>query len=88
MRRPLVAAELALCVMLLIGAGLLIRSFQQLQEVSPGFNAGNVLTLELTMTGRRYGGCAERCIETYREIWERLGALPGVTRPAACRCCR
>jgi predicted permease len=78
MRRLLVAGELALCVMLLVGAGLLIRSFSHLEQVPPGFNASNVLTLELTMTGRRYAD-AERVIQTYRDLWNRLAVLPGVT---------
>ena len=77
LRRLLVVAELALSVMLLIGAGLLIRSFSHLQQVSPGFSADNVLTLELTMTGRKYND-AEAVLLTYRQLWERLARLPGV----------
>ena len=77
MRRLLVIAELALAVMLLVGAGLLVRSFARLQTVAPGFNAGGVLTLELTMSGQKYanGGLV---LETYQRLWERLDALPGV----------
>jgi predicted permease len=78
MRRLLVVAELALSVMLLIGAGLLIRSFAHLQNVSPGFNPVNVLTLELTMGGRKYSD-VEAVLETYKRLWERLSSLPGVT---------
>jgi predicted permease len=78
LRRALVIAELALSVMLLIGAGLLLRSFVRLQQVPPGFNPGNVLTLELTMAGRKYAEPA-RVLETYRLLWDRLAALPGVT---------
>ena len=78
LRRLLVVAELALSVMLLIGAGLLIRSFSHLQNVSPGFNPANVLTLELTMTGRKYND-ADAVLRTYKQLWERLSALPGVT---------
>jgi predicted permease len=77
LRRWLVAGELALCVMLLIAAGLLIRSFQQLQAVSPGFDYRNVLTFELTMTGRAYAD-SQRVVDTYRDLWARLDALPGV----------
>ena len=78
LRRLLVTAELALAVALLIGAGLLIRSFAHLLDVPPGFNPANVLTLEVTLTGRKYADAASLA-ETYRRLWERLHALPGVT---------
>ena len=78
LRRTLVICELALSVMLLIASGLLIRSFVHLQRVDPGFNASNVLTLELTMTGRKYAQ-PERVLETYRELWTNLASLPGAT---------
>lgn len=77
-RRLLVVAELALSVVLLIGAGLLIRSFAHLQQVPPGFNPSNTLTLEVTMSGRKYAD-AKVVLETYRQLWQRLGQLPGVT---------
>ncbi len=78
LRRLLVAAEIALCVVLLIAAGLLVRSFAGLLDVPPGFNPRGVLTLELTMSGRRYAE-PEAVVEAYRRIWERLRALPGVS---------
>ena len=78
LRRLLVIAELSLSVMLLVGAGLLIRSFTALQGIAPGFEARNVLTLELTMTGRKYND-ADAVLQTYKRLWERLGALPGVS---------
>ena len=71
LRRLLVIAELALSVVLLIGAGLLIRSVAHLQNVRPGFDADGVLTLELTMSGRKYGdGPAVQ--NAYKSLWERL----------------
>jgi predicted permease len=76
-RRLLVVAELALSVMLLIGASLLVRSFSELQRVSPGFNPENVLTFELSMNGPKYEQ-PQRVIDTYRAIWQRLEALAGV----------
>jgi predicted permease len=79
LRRLLVVSELALSVMLLIGAGLLVRSFWQVLSVPPGFNPANVLTLELTMSGRKYTE-PQTIIETYRRIWEELARLPGVSR--------
>jgi predicted permease len=78
LRRALVVGELALSVMLVVGAGLLVRSFIRLQQVPPGFNASNVLTFELTMTGPKFGE-ATAVVDTYREIWTRVSALPGVS---------
>jgi len=82
LRRLLVVAELALCVMVLVGAGLLIRSFGRLQRVSPGFNARNVLTLELTLSGPKYKD-PQAVLGTYRDLWNRVEALPGVTAAGA-----
>jgi predicted permease len=82
LRRLLVVAELALCVMVLIGAGLLIRSFARLQDVSPGFNAKNVLTMELTLSGPKYKD-PQAVLATYRDLWNRIEALPGVTAAGA-----
>jgi predicted permease len=82
LRRMLVISEMALSVVLLIGAGLLIRSFSRLLQVSPGFNPENVLTVELTMSGPKYtDGTA--ILATYHQLWQRLEALPGVTAAGA-----
>jgi len=75
-RRLLVVSELAISVVLLIGAGLLIRSFARLQNVSPGFNPRGVLTFDLTMTGRKYND-KTTILNTYRQLWERLEHSPG-----------
>ncbi|HEY6384549.1 MAG TPA: ABC transporter permease [Candidatus Acidoferrum sp.] len=75
MRRLLVVSELALSVVLLIAAGLLIRSFARLQNVAPGFNPRNVLTFELALNGHRYGD--KQTIEnTYRQLWTALEQIP------------
>lgn len=76
LRRLLVVAELALSVMLLIGAGLLIRSFARLSNVNPGFNPRGVLTLGLTMSGHKYDS-PKLVLDTYRQLWDRLERLPG-----------
>jgi predicted permease len=78
MRRLLVVSEVSLSVILLIAAGLLIRSFVHLQNVHPGFDPAGTLTLELTMSGRKYND-AQTVLQTYRQLWERLARLPGVT---------
>ena len=78
MRRVLVGGETALAVVLLIAAGLLVRSFARVQQVPPGFNPRDVLTFELTMTGARYAE-PPAVLATYRQLWQRLESLPGVT---------
>lgn len=78
LRRMLVISELALSVVLLIAAGLLIRSFARLQNVAPGFNPQNVLTFELALNGRRYGD-RQIVLNTYRQLWNVLEQIPGVT---------
>jgi len=78
MRRLLVVSELALSVVLLIAAGLLMRSFAQLQSIAPGFNQKNVLTFELALNGQRYDDEQMR-LNTYRQLWSALGRIPGVT---------
>jgi predicted permease len=82
LRRSLVIGEIALCAMLLIGAGLLIRSFERVRNVNPGFDPHNVLTLELTMTGERYKN-KDGVLAAYHELWQRLENLPGVTSAGA-----
>ncbi|MEX2284552.1 MAG: ABC transporter permease [Gemmatimonadota bacterium] len=77
LRRTLVMAELALSVVLLIGAGLLIRSFSQLRDVPPGFNPSGVLTFELALTGPKYPS-GPAVLNTYQQLWQRLDAIPGV----------
>jgi putative ABC transport system permease protein len=76
-RNLLIVAEVALSVVLLVGAGLLIRSFVALQRVDPGYDAGDVLTFELSMPFGKYpGGSARRLF--FRNLSGRLEALPGV----------
>lgn len=77
-RAFVVVAELALSVVLLISAGLLIRSMASLLRIPLGFDPKNVLTLNLTMAGGKYSDV--RVVrDTYRQLWERLERLPGVT---------
>jgi putative ABC transport system permease protein len=77
-RNLLIGAEVALSVVLLVGAGLLIRSFIALQRVNPGFDASDVLTFELSMPFGKYpGGASRRAF--FRDLAGRLEALPGVS---------
>jgi putative ABC transport system permease protein len=76
-RNTLVVSEIALSLVLLVGAGLLIRSFLGLQRVDPGFSAQDVLSLRLALEGSRYASNDSRSA-LYRQLWERLEKLPGV----------
>ena len=66
----------------LTGNLLLLRSFARLQNVPPGFQPKNVLTLELTMTGRKYEK-PQATLAAYHELWNRLEHLPGVKAAGA-----
>jgi putative ABC transport system permease protein len=77
LRNVFVVAEVALALVLLIGAGLLIRSFARLQAVDPGFNPNNLLTMRVSLPGRKYDNDRKR-IDFFRQALERMQALPGV----------
>jgi predicted permease len=77
LRRLLVVAEIALAMALLVGAGLLVRSFTQLKALERGFNPDNVLNLFINLPQARYRDEAQRAAFFSRAI-ERLQALPGV----------
>jgi predicted permease len=76
-RGALVAAEVALAVVLVIGAGLMIRSLGQLGRVDLGFEPDNVLTLQLGVPAARYD-TPDKVVNFYRQLTERLRTLPGV----------
>ncbi|MDX2030837.1 MAG: ABC transporter permease [Blastocatellia bacterium] len=77
LRSLLVVGEIALALMLLVGAGLLLRSFQRLQSVDVGFNPRSVLTLRVALPGRRYTQDEQR-ISFFTQAVERMQSLPGV----------
>ena len=82
LRSVLVISELALSVMLLTGAGLLIKSFWQLQRVDPGFNPANVLGIRVSVPDSQYPGSRERAV-LYQQMVDRIQAIPGVEDAAA-----
>ncbi|HEY2466984.1 MAG TPA: ABC transporter permease [Terracidiphilus sp.] len=82
LRGLLVISELALSLILLIGAGLLIRSFVRLQSVSPGFTADHVLTMQFAANDTKYRD--DKVLSGfYREIEARIAHLPGVVAEGA-----
>jgi putative ABC transport system permease protein len=81
-RAALVVAELALSLMLLVGAGLLIVSFRRLVDVSPGFQVRNILTMRVTLPQAKYGD-QSRVTEFFESLLTRLRAAPGVEAAAA-----
>lgn len=80
-RAALVVAEIALSVVLLLGAGLLMRTFLNIQRVDTGFDASGVVTMRLTLPRERYRG--EAINDFFDRLNERLAATPGVTSVAA-----
>jgi predicted permease len=82
MRRALVVAEIAVTVVLLVGAGLLARSFAGLQRVDPGFDANNLLILRLAPDVTRYQAAPARN-DYFRRVLDSIRELPGVESAAA-----
>jgi putative ABC transport system permease protein len=77
-----VVAEVALALVLLIGSGLMIKSFFKLQSINPGFNAENLLTVRLLLPGSKYGEDHQR-ISFFRQALSRIESLPGVRSAGA-----
>lgn len=82
LRRGFVVAEVALSLMLFIGAGLLIKSFWRLTNVNPGFQPDHLLTLHVSLPEQKYKEDAQ-VIEFFRNVPERLATLPGVKAVSA-----
>jgi len=83
LRGLLVTAELTLSLMLLIGAGLLIRSFVRLLGVSPGFNTDHVMSICTELDDPKYDKDAPARVRFYEDVLARVKSLPGVTGAGA-----
>ena len=81
LRGALVVAEVALALVLLAGAGLLMKSFLRLRQINPGFDAENVLTLRVNLSGPNYKEDHQR-LRFIDEALDKLRALPGVESAA------
>jgi putative ABC transport system permease protein len=80
LRKALIVAEVALALVLLVGAGLLVKSFQRLQQTDLGFNPDNLLTMRVALPWRKFNDQhgPERQKQFFKQLLERLPALPGV----------
>ncbi|MFY9553400.1 MAG: ABC transporter permease [Blastocatellia bacterium] len=72
-----VVAEVALALVLLVGAGLLMKSFQKIQEVDPGFRAERLLTMQVSLPGGKYNE-PQQIDAFFQQALEKIKALPGV----------
>jgi putative ABC transport system permease protein len=76
-RRLLVVFQISMAVMLVIGAGLLIKSFWRLRQVDPGFKPHNVLSLDLSLPQSKYDN-QQKINNFYNQLLERISGLPGI----------
>jgi putative ABC transport system permease protein len=81
LRRALVVGEVAVCVLLLVGAGLLVRTFANLRRVDPGFDPRGVLTAQMSLQGERYAD-PRRLNQFFEQGLDRIRRLPGVQAAA------
>jgi putative ABC transport system permease protein len=82
LRRVLVASEMALAVLLLVGSGLLLRSFSRLQDVPPGFQVDHLLVADIPLSQTAYAKPDQR-YQFFDRLVERAKALPGVRSAGA-----
>jgi len=84
LRKALIVAEVALAMVLLIGAGLLVKSFLRLQQTDLGFNPGNLLTMRVALPWRKFNDQQgpERQKQFFQQLLERLSGLPGMASAA------
>jgi putative ABC transport system permease protein len=77
LRNALVVAEIALALVVLVGAGLLMRGFERLRTVDPGFQSANRLTMRVPLGGGR-NNAIERRVAFFQQLTDKIAALPGV----------
>jgi putative ABC transport system permease protein len=82
LRRAFVAAEIAIAIVLLVGAGLMIRTFLALRAIDPGWKPDGVVTLEVSVAGTSHAAPEQR-EPVYRQLLERIRAVPGVAAAGA-----
>jgi putative ABC transport system permease protein len=84
-RQFLMGGQVALALVLIVFSGLMLRSFQKLRGVDPGFDAGSTLTFSIALPDREYAS-RRSAVATHRAIVDRLRAIPGVTATSASTC--
>lgn len=85
LRKVLVVAEVALCMLLLLGAGLLIQTFVRMRAIDPGFDPGGLLAARMSLQGERYGTSAD-LNRFFDQALERIRRIPGVQSASVVNC--
>jgi putative ABC transport system permease protein len=85
LRRVLVVSEVALCMLLLLGAGLLIQTFVKMRAIDPGFDPRALLTARMSLQGERYGTSAD-LNRFFEQALEGIRRIPGVQSASVVNC--